>query len=192
MFSKIWRDLEKLSEQELLLEMALPKDKVESLSRQLGVKICEHLIMCGVYGNSLNCLSHWLDKLAAWFSRIDMKEVKTPSGKLKASSYAYNIYQYNIGENINDIESAIYDFRDDNCATDEEKEAAKHNDKIAKSIKDKTYPYFEITTDLILRVYNTIRATMLVTSEALSKKGIMELASWKNTLREVFHKYGID
>ena len=192
MFRNIWKELENIGNRETLEEMALPKDKVEKLCASLGEKICWHLIACGVYKNTLMCLSHWVEEIASWLDRINIKEVKTPSGRLKKRDYAKIIYRDNIGENLHDLESAIADFRDDNCATDKDKELSKYNKYVALSIDGKDYPYFDITNDLILNTYSMIEYFISKTTDILSRSGNgMTKDNWESLVLEIFHKYKI-
>lgn len=192
MFRNIWKDLEILNKRETLEEMALPKDKVEKLCASLGEKICWHLIACGVYKNALMCLSHWVEEIASWLDRINTKEVKTPNGRLKKRDYAKIIYHDNIGENLYDLESAIVDFRDDNCAKDKDKELSRYNKYIALSIDGKDYPYFDITNDLILNTHSMIEHFISKTTDILSRRGNgMTKDNWESLILEIFHRYKI-
>lgn len=182
----IWRELDKIRKQEILLEMPVRKKELEVLCDKYTDVIYEHILLIGIFGDSLNTLNHWAVELSAFLSRINEKETNgTKSGKLKKDYYKYNIF-LNHGDSINDVKSDIISFKDLYCMFKE----TPTNPYILNSTryKERTYPYFEVTTEIINRTWEFYNLLAEEMSTLFSKKNDDDQSDIKNTVLRLFHE----
>ena len=182
----IWRELEKIRKEELLLEMPIRKKELAALCSKYTDVIYEHILLIGIFGDSLNTLNHWATELSAFLSRINEKETNgTSSGKLKKDYYKNNLF-LNHGDSINDIKSDIIGFKDLYCLFEE----TPTNPYILNSTryKERTYPYFEVTNEIVNRTwefYNLVASKM---SDLMSKRNNLTTTDIKNIILSIFRE----
>ena len=98
--------------------------------------IFEHIIKILVYGNTSNNLDHWIIEISTWLTHISSMKIKTKTGKLKAQEY-YDLLFGSIGEDEHDITVMLKFMQTELCVK-------------------KSYPKFEVTVDLVNKVYTVL------------------------------------
>ncbi len=126
--------------------------------------IFEHLIKILVYGNTSNNLDHWITEISTWLTHISSMKIKTKTGKLKAQEY-YDLLFGSIGEDENDIAVMLKFMQTELCVK-------------------KSYPKFEVTTNLVNRTYKLLTNLGNKVSFMLANKQIYNSIAFSNILRE--------
>lgn len=183
---KIWKYLDKLSDEELL-EMASPKKDLEAECDKQTETIFKHILLMGIYQSSLHAEEHWANEIATSLQGINRLTTKgTKSGKLKKDYYVLNVFLH-YGDEVRDIESRIHSFRHDFC------KPKTYSDnpyiRIDQESPNKKYPYFEITNEMIIRTFKFYTSLAERASEVLSTKNSYETVNFKNLVLEEYHKF---
>lgn len=109
-------------------------EKLESYSDKLE----EHVLKCIVYPEN-NSKDEWIKEISAWLLRPCITTVKPKGKKLKADDYRDSIFSC-FGDEKVDAELSLAWFKDV---------------FISKPENKKKYPDFEITDELVNKVFNT-------------------------------------
>lgn len=182
----IWKELEKIRKEEILLEMPIRKKELEAMCDKYTDVIYEHVLLIGIFGDSLNTLNHWATELSSFLSRINEKETNgTKSGKLKKEYYKGNLF-FNHGDSIDDIKSDIISFRDIYCLFKD----TPTNPYILNSAryKERTYPYFEVTPEIINRTWELYNLLAEEMSNLLSNRNKVSQSDIKNMILTLFRE----
>ena len=182
----IWKYLDSIGNKELL-EMASPKKDLEMECDRQTNTIFKHILLIGVYQDSLKALEHWANEIAIGLDSVNSYITKgTRSGKLKKEEYKLRVFLH-FGDDVTDIKNRIKQFRHDYCKPD------KYSDnpyiRISQSDKNKVYPYFEVDEDIVVRTFKFYIALAERASEVLSRKNDYNTINFKNLVLEVYCRY---
>lgn len=181
----IWKELDRIRNEELLIEMPIKKKELEKLCDKYKDVIYKHILLIGIFGNTLDALNHWATEIASFLSHINDKETDgTRSGKLKKEDYRKMLFT-NLCSSQDDIMGDIIGFRDIYCKYKEEPK----NKYILNSDEYKirrTYPYFEVTNNITTRTWKFFISLASTISEMLSKKNNNTLNDIKNVILNIY------
>ena len=114
--------------EDYLNEMAYSRSWVIDRLKSLSTPVINHIMKCVVYKNTTNNLNHWINEIADYFDEVNSTIVKTKNGKLKEKDYLENLFYYQ-GVDERDMRVQLMELR-----------------------RDRNYPDFEITIELIRRL----------------------------------------
>lgn len=152
---------------ENILGMSFPRKealfKMESLSEEIN----EHIIQCVVY-KELRYLTidHWVGELATWMNRVN--KIKC-SSKLKKRDYLDTAFG-SVGDSLIDADVNIDAYKLKN----------------QKKTKDEQYPDFEITDELLKKLYDKYVEVIEISLPILMSKEILSIPQWKEILLPIF------
>ena len=148
--------------------MALNRKDVLTKLSALSEDISVHVIKCVVYHDTLpESMHHWISELSAWFAQASRYKCKS---KLKAIDYAENLFGA-FGETLYDADANLTGYQILN----------------AKSIHSERYPDFEVTPELIDKVFKTYQAIIDETIPIFLSGQSRTSSEWAKILEPIFN-----
>lgn len=136
---------------------AMSMDRSRALKRIDGFSevLPEHIIKCVVYGNTTNDLHHWVcHEICGYLGIVNEITVRPNDKKLKASDYASSLFGF-MGDAWNDAYVALGTY-------------ALENER------SKQYPAFEVTDELVDRVFFAFQSIITDTVPIFTTKNNMK------------------
>ena len=127
----VWKNLENISQEEFLLEMANNKKKTISLISGYWWNIVSHFFKCIIFPQDTS-RSHWIDEISTWLNYINNQFSKTKSLKLRKDIYMDEVFGVNNSTSPRDIRGWIENFQ---------------------MKEGRNYPEFEISRGLVARCF---------------------------------------
>ncbi len=122
---------------EAILGMAYERPKGLSILRKNADTLSNHVLKCVAYGNSTGDLSHWVeDEIADYLRIANEVYLKPKSNKPKKSDFISTLFA-TFGDDARDAKCNLLQFLVDN----------------RKRKFDKQYPIYDVTVELIQRLY---------------------------------------
>ena len=138
-------------------------DKLTSLSKVLN----QHVIECVVYRDvRKDTISHWVTELAAWMNKVNRLKC---SSTFKAKNYKNTLFG-EFGTTIDDAEMNLWLYQQLN---------EKYN-------ATKQYPAFEITPELVNKLYITYTDIVSISLPILCSKDVKSANEWYRLLKPIF------
>ena len=170
----IWRELDKISKLEEhlnreLVEMAMPLTLAKSKIISKSDPIIAHILKAIVYGNSLNSLNHWCREIGVWLDLCGNITLKPKNNKPNKNQYSNWIFSCWFSDKDNVRASLKF---------------------LAAECMD--YPEFDITNELIDKVYdigNQIQDNIL---DMLTQKSLYSAKTYSQVVKEILAKNGIN
>ena len=151
--------------------MAFPRKDGEKQVRKMADVICEHIMKCIIYGDTLECYNHWVDdELGAWFHDVNtiyLKIDRKPP-KFKAAEYDEFIFSQ-FGEDEHDCKICLSGFR------------ASNSDKYGGR-----YPDFEVTSELASDLFKAVSELSRKMCRLLAESSPKDPAS-KSGIQDLLH-----
>lgn len=146
--------------------MALPRKQIFAKLSALSEDINIHVIKCVVYSDILpDSMHQWISELSAWFAQASRYKCKS---KLKASDYAQTLFSA-FGEDVYDADANLTGYQLIN----------------AKSIKSEGYPDFEVTQQLINKLFQTYQSIISETTPVLISGQCRTASEWVKILEPI-------
>lgn len=127
----VWKDLDKISHEEFLLEMANNKKKTISLISGYWWNIASHFFKCVIFTED-DSRSHWIDEISVWLNYVNNQFAKTKSLKLKKEIYLDEVFGVNNSTEPRDIKGWLENFQ---------------------MKEGRNYPEFEISKGLVAKCF---------------------------------------
>ena len=132
-------------------EMTYDRNFVIGRVRSKGPSIGEHILKCVVYSEDIKLVYHWANEVADELEILDQYGLKPKGKKLKAAVYS-ELLKADFGESVKDMKVQLMEFRNTYTKTNSKKQ----------------YPRFEITPELIVRLFRTYTNIINRASQLLS------------------------
>ena len=166
MSREIWEELKSLNvEKEVLVEMAMSLGEAKARLESIESQYFNHVIKCVVYGDSTGDLYYWEQEIANLLNIANNIKIKSGNGKLSERSYK-DYFFYAWGDEVADYEGGLEYF------------------KIKNSNR---YPDFEITEDLVKKVFEVVSDLAEYFSPLFSKANNITEPKIFNKTDEYFH-----
>lgn len=166
MDKETWEELKDLNvERDVLIEMAMSLGEAKARLESIESQYFSHVIKCAVYGNSTGDLNHWEREIANYLNIVNSIKIKSGNGKLSEKSYK-DYFFYAWGDEVTDYESGLEYF------------------KIRNSDR---YPDFEITEDLVYKVFEAVSDFAEYFSPLFSKANNITKPKIFSRVDEYFH-----
>lgn len=152
--------------------MAFSRKDAESHIRALSKVIGEHIIKCVVYGDSLNCYSHWVnDELTSWFYDINTTYLKIDRKPPKFRYQDYDEFIFSqFGEDLNDMRISLSAF------------ASLNFEKYGGN-----YPDIEISKDIVSNMFQAVAELSRKMCRLLSTSSAKDPVS-REEIRDLLHE----
>ncbi len=150
---QIERELYKqLKKEGYAFEMAYDRSYVIKKVRAKGPTIGEHILKCVVYSNDEQNVNHWIEEIAWELDILDDYDLKPKGKKLKPETYE-ELLKLDFGESPKDMRTQLKEF----------------SFTYTRDSSKKKYPKFEITQELIEKLFRVYIAIIKRVSELLSE-----------------------
>lgn len=160
----VWKELNKLYEEEKLLEMALPLAVIKERFVNNAKPYFYHLFKCVIFGDSTGDLHHWEKEIANFLNIVNDVKVKGSNGKPSIKFYEeYFFYYY--GDDVEDYRGNLEDF---------------------KNRVGKGYPAFEVTKELYTRVFEVVQDFATYFANVFSRNNNLNFISILNKVEDYF------
>lgn len=131
--------------------------------------INRHIIECVVYRDSLSStLPHWVHEIAVWLQRANTLKCKS---RLKARDYEDSLFGY-FGDDKEDARNNLIMYQLWN----------------ARSMNPDRYPDFEITDDMVDRLFSVYRDITTVCEQTLVSGEMLSVNEWGNLISPILTK----
>lgn len=144
-----------------LNELAYPRKRALEKLEYLSGALIEYIIKCVVYKNTTNNLDHWTNEIADYFYEVNNIRVKSNTGRLKEKDYLNHLFYYQ-GEDYQDMKVQLISFS-----------------------RNKDYPDFEITKNLIKELTDKFNSIARVVSKILSQSNVMYKNDFINLVKKL-------
>lgn len=139
----------------------LAKGRIISLADEL----CSNIVKISVYPKSVDC-QHWIDEIANWVDAINKITLKPNNAKFNYNEYTEMIFEY-FGDSRLDLYALLSEWIIKNC---------RHGKK---------YPEFEVTEDLIDRLFLNLNKLKDYVCRLCSSKNNVNRSEILNNLNEI-------
>lgn len=160
----VWEELNKLYEEEQLLEMALPLAVAKERLTNNAKQYFYHLFKCVVFGNSTGDLYHWEQEIANYLNIINNVKIKGSNNKPSVKFYEDNFFYY-FGDEVKDYKGGLEDF---------------------KLRIGKKYPPFEVTEELYTKVFEVVQDFAIFFANNFAKNNNLNEIRISNKIEEYF------
>lgn len=149
--------------------MAFERRRAVDSLYNLSDELSRHIIKCIAYGNTLNCLSHWIKEICNFLSIANRITIKPNNKKLKESDYLNTLFS-SMGTDLADAQIQIESFILFNAHSQE------------------PYPPFELTDEISAQVFNAFNSVKDYMLPILTSSNSLTANDFQQEIKEIVGK----
>lgn len=150
----------------VVLAMSASRQKIIGYLDGASKEVALHVAKCAMYQDTLGRYNHWIHELAIWISDGNDMTCKPGSKKLRVRDYEDTIFGF-LGDGVSDAKTNLHELQRYNRKFDTE-----------------SYPYVEVTGDMINRMYRASRAVVTTFAPLMASRNDLELEQIEDKLHE--------